>query len=115
MSALFWSNATALAVGTLAGAIFLVRYMLKVPGWYREEHRAHVVAFSGIVWVFYALYAVRYLMDPANAPGVDLTPFNLIRGGLFWILTGIVVWRWLIFERGLRWAKRRRVTAVEVR
>lgn len=102
MTPLFWSNALALLVGTVAGGAFLVRYMIKVPDWRREENRVHVVAFSGIVWVFYALYLVRYAMDPANAPGVDLTVFNLVRGVLFWVLTGIVVWRWRIFEQRRR-------------
>jgi len=103
---LFWSNALALVVGTVAGGAFLARYVIKVPKWYREEHRAHVVAFSGVVWVFYALYAARYLSDPAHAPGVDPTGFNVVRGVLFWVLTGVVVWRCVIFERGL-WRQRR--------
>ena len=106
MTALFWINAGALAVGTLAGGAFLYRYMTQVKGWLADETMTHVVAFSGIVFLFYLLYAVRYVQAPSRAPGVDLTPFNIIRAVAFVALTLVVLWRWMIFERSVRRIRR---------
>lgn len=102
MTVQLWINVVALIAGTVAGGVWLVLYLAKVSGWWREEHRAHVVAFSGIVWIFYALYTYRTLTSPLNSPGAAPSTFNSIRTGLFVLLTVVIVWRLFIFLRGLR-------------
>lgn len=90
----------------LAGSLaFVVPYTLSVRGWYREEHRAHVVAFSGVVLGFAVLYVIRMLRG--SAPPADPTSvFQWVRLVLLWLLTLVVCWRAGIFWRGFR--RRRR-------
>ncbi len=91
----------------LAGSLaFVVPYALTVKGWVREEHRAHVVAFSGVVLAFALLYVARSVSG--GAPPVDpYSVFQWIRLILLWMLALVVVWRALIFWRGV--IRRRRL------
>lgn len=83
--------------GSLA---FVPPYVLTVKGWYREEHRAHVVAFSGVVLAFALLYVGRSVSGAA--PPVDpYSVFQWVRLVLLWMLALVVVWRALIFWRGV--------------
>lgn len=92
-------STVALFIGLVFGAVFLVFYAALVPGWWREEHRAHVVAFSANVVGFFLLYVLRPLIDP----GV----FQWIRLFLLLALVANTVWRTVIFLRGL--LRRRRL------
>lgn len=90
----------ALAV-LLAGSLaFVPPYLIIVKGWYREEHRAHVVAFSGVVLAFALLYVGRSVSGAA--PPVDpYSVFQWVRLVLLWLLALVVVWRALIFWRSV--------------
>jgi hypothetical protein len=91
----------------LAGCLaFLVPYLLKVKGWWRETHRAHVVAFSGVVFGFFLLYVLRALVDP------DV--FQWIRLALLWALALVCVWRAVIFNAGIRRERRALAAAGDV-
>jgi hypothetical protein len=94
-------NNALLWLGWGAGLLFLGAYLIDTPSWWREEHRAHVVAFSGVVWLFYSLFLVRPWLPPAA--------YALVRLVLFAVLTAVVVWRLAIFWRGLRRRARERV------
>jgi hypothetical protein len=83
----------ALVVGWLGSAAFLFPYMLLVTGWWKEPHRVHVVAFSGDVFLFFTLYLLRPIIDPAV--------FQYIRLVLLWILALLAAWRAVIFLAGL--------------
>jgi uncharacterized membrane protein YfcA len=90
----------ALFVGLVAGVTFLVLYWIKVPGWWREVHRAHVVSFVGVIVGFFLLYVLR--------PLVPAEPFQWVRLVLLWMLSLAVVWRLAIFLAGLRRDRSRR-------
>jgi hypothetical protein len=90
----------ALFVGLVAGVAFLVLYSAKVPGWWREVHRAHVVTFVGVIVAFFLLYVLRAVVPPG--------PFQWIRLVLLWALSLAVVWRLVLFLAGLRRERARR-------
>ena len=83
----------ALVVGWIGSAAFLFPYIFLVPGWWKEPHRVHVVAFSGDIFLFFTLYLLRPIIDP------DV--FQYIRLVLLWILALLPVWRAAIFLSGL--------------
>ena len=90
--------------GSLA---FVVPYALTVDSWWREEHRAHVVAFSSVVLAFALLYVGRALSG--NAPAADPhSVFQWVRLVLLWMLAAVVVWRAAIFWRGVLRRRRHR-------
>lgn len=95
----------ALLVLLVASLAFVVPYVITVPDWFREEHRAHVVAFSIVILQFAILYVLRALI----APNV----FQVIRLITLWELAAVVVWRAMIFWRGMlrRRRKARELTA----
>lgn len=92
-----WAT-VALFVGLAGSIAFLVPYLATVKGWWREEHVLHVVSFSFVLFEFFVLYVLRSLVPP------DI--FQWIRLVMLWQLSLTVVWRALIFLRGLR--RRRR-------
>lgn len=83
----------ALFVGLVAGVAFLVLYSAKVPGWWREVHRVHVVTFVSVIVAFFLLYVLRSIVPPG--------PFQWIRLVLLWMLSLAVVWRLALFLAGL--------------
>lgn len=93
-----------LLVGSLA---FVPPYMIMVTGWVREEHRAHVVAFSGVVLAFALLYVARSVSGSAP-PADPYSVFQWIRLVLLWLLAAVVVWRAVIFWRGVLRRRRQR-------
>lgn len=95
----------------LAGSLaFVVPYTITVKGWWREEHRAHVVSFSGVVLGFAVLYVVRMLHGGAP-PADPHSAFQWVRLVLLWLLTAVVWWRAAIYLRGER--RRRRLCRVQ--
>lgn len=84
----------ALTLGLVGGLIFLVPYVVTVRGWWREEHRAHVVVFTGVIVGFLLLYVLRAIVPP--------DPFQWVRLVLLWLLALAVDWRAWIFLRGVR-------------
>lgn len=89
-----------LAVGVLGGWWFVARYMLLFK-WRSTEIGRHLVAFSSLLALFYTYYLVYSFLP--NAPGK--TPIRL---GLFVALTGVILWRVVIFERVAAEARRQR-------
>lgn len=86
----------------LGGSVaFVLPYALTVRGWWREEHRAHVVAFSAVVLGFAVLYVIRMLRG-GQAPVDPHSVFQWVRLVLLWLLALVVCWRAAIFWRGFR-------------
>lgn len=103
----------ALCLLLLGSVTFVAPYVFMVKRWYREEHRAHVVAFSGVVLAFAVLYVIRMAHGGAT-PADPHSAFQWVRLVLLWLLALVVVWRALIFWRGVwrRRVQRRRLSEV---
>jgi hypothetical protein len=80
-----------LVVGVLAGWTFVIRYMVSFRWWSTELGR-HLVTFSSCL----AAFETYYLLVLAWP---DLPGKTAIRTVLFVVLTGLVVWRLVMFER----------------
>lgn len=83
-----------LCIGSVAGAWFF-GYALWFR-WWRDELTAHLMAFSGIVELFYVYYLYRTLASPTMPPGAAQ---GWTRFALFTVLTAVVVWRLVVVLR----------------
>jgi len=82
---------TLLGLGVLGGWWFVIRYTRRYA-WWRNEFGSHIVAFSAAVAMFYTYYMALTIWP-------ELPGRSALRLILFTALTGIIVWRVVIFER----------------
>lgn len=92
----FWKTyaIVLLLLGLIALWWFIVRYMLKVRWWLAEES-AHLFHFTLVLALFYTFYVVRLVLPDFDAAGV-------LRLVLLTYLTGVAIWRTVLFERTYR-------------
>jgi hypothetical protein len=96
MNALAWIYLIELALGTLAGWLFIIGYSFTYH-WWHSSVATHVVSFSTVVAAFYTLYFFRTLAQPGTASGSTAGGFGVFRFILFTLLTAVVMWRLIVF------------------
>lgn len=100
MSLLDWILTGFLALGALAGWVFMIVYSRRWDwwGWRHDEHAAHLWLFTLSLTLIMTLYIFR--------PFLDRTTFAVIRAPLFVAIVVCMVWRAVLV---LRAGRRRRL------
>lgn len=90
MNVLNWALTGFLALGALAGTLFMIIYTRRWH-WWRDEHGLHLGVFTLSLTVIMWFYVFRPLFDP--------TTFALIRAPLFVLIVIGMVWRLVLLIR----------------
>lgn len=95
MNALNWVLTGFLILGAASGWAFMVIYSRRWH-WWRDEHGAHLGAFTLSLTLIMTVYVFRPFIDPVV--------FALVRAPLFVLITLGMVWRLVLLLRsdGLR-------------
>lgn len=93
MDVLNWVLTGFLALGFLAGALFMIIYTRRWA-WWRDEHGAHLGVFTLSLTLIMGFYILRPFVDPAT--------FAIVRAPLFVLVVVCMVWRLVLLRRGYR-------------
>lgn len=94
-----------LVICTVGCWVFVGRYWQKHRWWTNDVGR-HLIAFSGCLGLFFVYFGVLAFW-PSMPTGLRIG----LRTGLFTLLTAIIVWRVVLFERVERVQRKKRAEA----